>query len=122
MSDTFDGPLGLPALHHLLGGLPAVADAGTSEQFDTLLERPGLRIERIVSTGQSSPEGFWYDQHEHEWVLVLQGSAGLAFDDKPDDVITLRPGDCLQIDAHRRHRVAWTATGEVTVWLAIHFA
>ncbi|MBI2309206.1 MAG: cupin [Rhodocyclales bacterium] len=104
---------------NLYAGLPSHPEAG--ERLDALLARPGLRIERIVSTGQASPPGFWYDQNEAEWVLLLQGAAGLRFADEPA-AQALRPGDWLYIAAHRRHRVEWTAAGEATVWLAVHFA
>lgn len=90
------------------------------EQFRELLSRPGLRIERIVSTGQSSPEGFWYDQPEGEWVLLIQGEARLRFADEAEDR-SLRAGDFLDIAPRRRHRVEWTPDGETTVWLAIHY-
>ena len=91
------------------------------EQFSELLKRPGLRIERIVSTGQCSPPGFWYDQPDGEWVLLIQGSARLRFADEPE-ARTLNPGDFTDIAAHRRHRVDWTAPGQPTIWLAIHYA
>ncbi len=92
-------------------------DSG-AEQFLELLSRPGLRIERIVSNGQASPPGFWYDQPQGEWVLVLQGEARLAFEDEPAPRL-LRQGDFVDIAAHRRHRVESTATP--TVWLAVHY-
>ncbi len=104
---------------NLYDDLPASPEAG--ERFDALLARPGLRIERIVSTGQASPPDFWYDQDEAEWVLLLQGAAALRFADEPAERV-LRPGDWLYIAAHRRHRVEWTAAGEATVWLAVHLA
>ncbi|WP_434516833.1 cupin [Dechloromonas sp. ARDL1] len=91
------------------------------ELFSELLKRPGVRIERIVSTGQASPPGFWYDQPEGEWVLLLQGEAGIRFEDAPEP-LALTPGDFLEIAPHRRHRVEWTHPGQATVWLAIHFA
>ena len=101
-------------LHNLFEDLRPTED----ERFDTLLDRPGVRIERIVSTGQASPPGFWYDQAHDEWVVVLQGSAGLLVEGQPER--TLRPGDVLLLPAHCRHRVTWTAEGEPTVWLAVH--
>jgi len=106
---------------NLFSGLPSQPDPKAAEQFDTLLARPGMRVERIVSTGQASPTGFWYDQPQQEWVVLLTGSAGLAFADTPDQTLVLRPGDAVTIAAHRRHRVEWTAPGETTVWLAIHY-
>ncbi|HMV54789.1 MAG TPA: cupin [Rhodocyclaceae bacterium] len=104
---------------NLFAGLPP--GQARDEEFDALLSRPGLRIERIVSTGQCSPPGFWYDQAEGEWVLLLAGAARLRFADEDADR-ELRPGDWLDIAPHRRHRVAWTAPGEATVWLAVHYA
>ena len=109
--------MNLPA--NLFAELPSTATV--DEQFNELLSRPGLRIERIVSTGQSSPPGFWYDQAEGEWVVLLQGQATLRFADTPEPV-ELAPGDFIDIAPHRRHRVESTDPGQTTVWLAIHFA
>ena len=92
-----------------------------SEEFRELLARPGLRIERIVSTGQASPPGFWYDQADGEWVLLLQGAAGLRFADEAAPR-ALAPGDFVDIAPHRRHRVEWTLPDQPTIWLAIHYA
>jgi cupin 2 domain-containing protein len=102
---------------NLFNPLPGALAA---EACTALLERPGVRIERIVSQGQASPPGFWYDQQQHEWVLLLAGAAQLRFEgaDRPLD---LRPGDCLEIPAHRRHRVDWTAPDQPTVWLAVFY-
>jgi cupin 2 domain-containing protein len=94
--------------------------AGGDEQFASLLERPGLRIERIVSTGQASPPGFWYDQTQGEWVVVLRGRAKLRFADEPA-ARELGPGDHVDIAAGRRHRVDWTTPAEPTVWLAVYY-
>ena len=102
---------------NLLSPLP---DAGVSERVDALLTKPGLRIERIVSRGQASPPGFWYDQAEAEWVLVLAGSARLRFADEAEARV-LGPGDWLEIAPHRRHRVDWTDPAAPTVWLAIFY-
>jgi cupin 2 domain-containing protein len=90
-----------------------------NEQVEALLARPGLRIERIVSTGQASPAGFWYDQPQDEWVIVLRGAAALLVEGEAER--TLGPGDFLFLPAHKRHRVTWTAPDEPTVWLAVHF-
>jgi cupin 2 domain-containing protein len=77
-----------------------------SEEWITVLEQNhAVRIERIVSDGQASPDGFWYDQEEDEWVLLVRGSAVLAFE---DETVELRPGDYLLIPAHRKHRVEST--------------
>jgi cupin 2 domain-containing protein len=88
------------------------------ELCQTLLAKPNVRIERIVSKGHHSTEDFWYDQAQDEWVLVLQGQARLSFID--NDSVELNAGDYLLIPAHRQHRVDWTAPDEETVWLAIH--
>ena len=90
------------------------------ELFTTLLESSGVRFERIVSHGHASSEGFWYDQHQHEFVIVLKGAARLRFDDE-DHAIELKPGDFVNIVAHRKHRVEWTTPDEPTVWLAVHY-
>lgn len=89
-----------------------------AEQFVDLLSRPGLRIERIVSSGQTSAPGFWYDQPQAEWVLLLQGEASIRFEDESAPRL-LRAGDFLDIVAHRRHRVESTAAD--TLWLAVHY-
>ena len=91
----------------------------SEESFLDILNRGTVRIERIVSHGHRSPEGFWYDQDWDEWVLVLSGRAGLQIEN-PRATIELRPGDHLLIEAHTRHRVAWTDAQENTIWLAVH--
>ena len=92
-----------------------------SEQFVELLSRPGLRIERIVSTGQSSPPGFWYDEPTGEWLVVLSGAATLTFENEPAPRL-LKMGDTLDIAPHRRHRVEATHPTLATIWLAVHYA
>ena len=91
------------------------------ELVETLLTAGKLRIERIVSRGHASPEGFWYDQPEQEWVLVLQGAARLRFEGSREP-LEVNPGDYVHIPAHQRHRVEWTTPQEPTIWLAIHYA
>ena len=90
------------------------------ELLETLIERESFRIERIVSTGQSTPQGEWLDQDLDEWVVMLSGNAQLVFEATPEP-IDLRPGDYLNILAHRRHRVEWTDPAVPTIWLAIHY-
>ena len=106
------------ATGNFFAGLPKGYEV--AERFETLLERPGLRIERIVSTGQASPQGFWYDQPNDEWVVLLSGSAGLRFEDEVE-IHSLQPGDWLLIPASRKHRVEWTDATQPSVWLAVHF-
>ncbi|MEW6166014.1 MAG: cupin domain-containing protein [Pseudomonadota bacterium] len=103
---------------NLFDDLPQGAEE--AERFDLLLRQPGVHIERIVSTGQASPPGFWHDQEQGEWVVLLTGTATLRFENEAAPV-DMRPGDWLHIAPHRRHRVERTAAGEATVWLAVHF-
>jgi cupin 2 domain-containing protein len=100
---------------NLLSNLPT----SLPEELTTVLQQGhGIRIERIVSHGHSSPEGFWYDQPEDEWVVVLKGAAQLEFEDSTRE---MGPGDFVNIPAHKKHRVAWTSPDEPTVWLAVHY-
>jgi len=99
--------------------LTGVDPSAPDEAFAALLTLPGVKIERIVSTGQSSPPGFWYDQGWAEWVLVVSGSAGVQFADEPEPR-RLTAGDYLYIAPNRRHRVTWTDPDLPTVWLAVH--
>jgi cupin 2 domain-containing protein len=88
------------------------------ELITTLLDAGTVRIERIVSHGHRSPDGFWYDQDQHEWVVVLLGAARLRFE---DGTVEMKPGDFVNIPAHKKHRVEWTTPDEPTVWLAVHY-
>ena len=89
------------------------------ETFAQLFGAENVRIERIVSHGQASPAGFWYDQDHAEWVMVLSGSAGLRIEGEAAER-NLAPGDYLLLDAYVRHRVEWTDSTQPTVWLAVH--
>jgi cupin 2 domain-containing protein len=102
-------------MRNLFSSIPAdIPD----ELVDKLLETDSVRIERIVSRGHSSPDGFWYDQDESEFVVLLKGAARLRFE---DGEIELKPGDSVNIPAHRRHRVEWTTPAEPTIWLAVFY-
>ena len=98
----------------------AVPDELAVEEFAALVEGGGVRIERIVSTGQRSPEGFWYNQDQDEWVVVLKGHATLEMEGD-EAGFEMKPGDWILIPARHRHRVAATADDKPTVWLAVHF-
>lgn len=98
---------------HIPAELPA-------EAVDLLAAGGGTRIERIVSKGHSSPPGFWYDQEEDEWVLLLRGEASLRFEEG-DRLVHLVPGSHVHIAAHERHRVEWTKDDTETVWLAVFY-
>jgi cupin 2 domain-containing protein len=87
------------------------------EIFESLARSGAVRIERIISAGHASPPGFWYDQDEHEFVLVLQGHAVIGLPD--GSRIELNPGSWLHLPAHQKHRVLATAHDQPTVWLAV---
>ncbi len=91
----------------------------SDEQFDDLFVTPNLRIERIISTGQTTPLDAWYDQAQDEWVMVVAGSARLQIEGEPQER-RLEVGDWLLLPAHCRHRVTWTQSHPATVWLAVH--
>lgn len=109
----------LPMMHsgHFYREAPA---ALPDEVIQTLLAAGELRIERIVSREQHSPPGFWYDQDEHEWVILLQGAARLRFADG-DRALDLEPGSYVHIRAHERHRVEWTTPDTDSIWLAVFY-
>ncbi len=96
-----------------------VPDSIPAEVIQRLAANGHVRIERIVSHGHTSPDGFWYDQEEQEWVIVLKGAARLQFE---DTVVDMRPGDFVNIPAHQKHRVEWTTPDEPTIWLAVFFS
>ena len=89
------------------------------EVFEDLLKKDGVRIERILSQGQTSPENGWYDQDEHEWVMVLQGAGIITFEDGRE--VKMEKGDFLNIPNHHKHKVSWTDPDQVTVWLAVFY-
>jgi len=90
------------------------------ELFDTISSTDDVKIERIVSRGHASPEGFWNDQENNEFVLVVRGSAGLKLENE-DDIVVLKAGDYFNIEAHVKHRVEWTDSTCETIWLAVHY-
>ena len=93
-------------------------DTIPEELFEVLLEGKGVKLERIISTGQITPEDQWYDSHQDEWVMLIKGNARLLFEDEKE--VHLQLGDYLFIPAHKKHRVSWTDPDEVSVWLAFH--
>lgn len=97
-----------------------IQDGIKDELIETIIRTAGFSIERIVSHGHSSPEDFWYDQDEHEWVVLLKGSAVLSFEG-PSESVTMNPGDYINIAKHQRHRVEWTDPEQETIWLAVFY-
>lgn len=104
-------------MRSLLEGIP---DELPEEIFDIICSTDNVRIERIVSRGHASPEGFWYDQEKDEFVLVVKGIAGLRLENQ-EDIVVLKAGDYLSIGAHVKHRVEWTDARCETIWLAVHY-
>jgi cupin 2 domain-containing protein len=90
------------------------------EIVEVLTESPHVRVERIVSAGHASPDGFWFDQEKSEWVLLLRGEAKLQFAGESSSRY-LTAGDYLLIPAHKKHRVEWTTPHGPTIWLAVHY-
>ncbi len=102
MNNIFDLPSSLP----------------NKELFESLVSADNILIERIISTGQTTPPGEWYDQDQDEWVILLQGFASLSYADGSE--IKLTKGDYLFIPAHQKHRVEYTSSEPTCIWLAIH--
>jgi len=98
-----------------------IPNLAKDEIFETLLKTHRFELERIISSGQATPSGQWYDQPTDEWVILLKGSAGLIFEGEKE-VMVLHPGDYVHISAHQRHRVEWTDGEGKTVWLALHYS
>jgi len=104
------------SLNNIFKAIPKNLEA---EVFERLVDSDGVRIERIVSKGHKSPESGWYDQDQNEWVMVLRGKAKLSFED--GSTITMKEGDYINIQAHRKHKVEWTHPTIETIWLAVHY-
>jgi len=97
-----------------------IKNQSPEEIFETIIKTNQFKIERIISSGQSTDKGKWYDQGVDEWVLLLKGSAGLLFENNNEEII-MKPGDYVNIPAHQKHRVEWTDTNEETIWLAVRY-
>ncbi|MCB2182738.1 MAG: cupin domain-containing protein [Desulfobulbaceae bacterium] len=97
-----------------------IPDKIPEEIFENILQNDSFILERIVSKNHATPAGEWYDQKKDEWVILLQGAAGLLIEGEKNPV-TLKPGDHILLPAHLKHRVEWTAADEETIWLALLF-
>jgi len=91
----------------------------TEEVFDILAQSKDVKIERIVSKGQSSPSSRWYEQEQNEWVIVLKGEAVISFEHGKE--IDLKVGNYINIPAYTKHRVNWSDPNTETIWLAVHY-
>jgi cupin 2 domain-containing protein len=100
-------------VHNLLQSSEKPANA---EESKTLFTADDVRIEQIVSHGHASPDGFWYNQPDAEWVALIKGSATLLVEGQGS--LNLGAGDYLLIPAHVRHRVEQVS--DDAVWLAVH--
>ena len=103
-----------PKIENIHSNIPAHLD---DELVSILHRRPGVRLERIVSQGQSSPPDFWYEQDEDEWVMVAEGAARLEFEHEGE--VEMGPGDHVFLPAGCRHRVSWTDPSQDTIWIAL---
>ena len=101
----------------IFDGVPAIFPG---EWVERIAGKKGVRIERIVSRGHASPEGFWFDQAETEWVFVAKGAARVRFEEN-DTVVEMRGGDHIIIPSRARHRVDWTTPDEDTIWIAVFY-
>ena len=104
-------------MNNIFSNIPASLP---DELVDILAEHQNIRIERIVSRGHTSPDGFWYDQDQSEFVLVVSGEAELRFEGE-NDPVRMQAGDYLVIPANRKHRLEWTSPDQDTVWLAVFY-
>jgi len=102
-------------LNNLFTGIPDKLD---KELFEILQQNEHVKIERIVSKGQTSPEKGWYDQAQNEWVLVIKGEAIITFENKE---VFMKAGSYIDIPAHTKHKVSWTNPQLETIWLAVHY-
>lgn len=90
----------------------------SEERFFEIFKNETIKIEKIVSNGQKSPQNFWYEQEKNEFVLVLEGFAIVEFEDFE---VELKKGDCLNIKAYQKHRVKFTSQTEPTIWFAVFY-
>ncbi|HET6348433.1 MAG TPA: cupin domain-containing protein [Candidatus Krumholzibacteria bacterium] len=109
--------MAMPPPKNLFSDIPAALPA---EFVQRMAGGKGVRIERIVSRGHASPEGFWYDQAETEWVVLVKGSACIRFEEG-GETVEMKVGDHLVIPPRARHRIEWTARDEDTVWIAVFY-
>ncbi len=97
----------------------SIPDNLDEEVFNLLLQNNQIKIERIISKGQSSPKSGWYNQDKNEWVIILKGEALISFE--KDEGVSLKMGNYLHIPAHTKHKVKWTAPETETIWLAVFY-
>ncbi len=89
------------------------------EIFEDIISKNDVKIERIISYGQSSPKKGWYNSRKNEWVMILKGKAILSFKNSAD--VKLKKGDYINIPANTKHKVSWTLPDKETIWLAVYY-
>ncbi len=97
-----------------------IKNQSPEEIFEPIIKTNQFKIERIISSGQSTDKGKWYDQDVDEWVILLKGSAGLLFESNNEKII-MKPSDYINIPAYQKHRVEWTVADEETIWLSVRY-
>jgi cupin 2 domain-containing protein len=89
------------------------------ELFQSILSNGNLSIERIISTGQKTPENQWLEQDKNEWVILLQGETEIMFKGEKSKILTA--GDYVHIPENTKHKIIKTSTEPVCIWLAVHY-
>ena len=94
-------------------------DLKGAEIIDTVIGGGGnFRLERILSKSSASADGFWYDQPEFEFALVLDGFAEL--ESESGGLVKLEKFEVVVIPPHFKHRVARTSPR--CLWLTVFAA
>ncbi|HOH83982.1 MAG TPA: cupin domain-containing protein [Bacteroidales bacterium] len=96
-----------------------LASQSKEEIFNPLFSSKNIKIEQIISSGQTSPARGWYDQEQHEWVVLVEGEATLEFENSQKK--KLQKGDYIFIPAHTKHKVFYTSANPPCIWLAVFF-
>jgi len=102
-------------LNNIFAEIPDELD---NELVQVLQQSDNIKIQRIVSKGQVSPETGWYDQQQNEWVIVIKGEAVIAFEQTE---VAMQAGSYINIPAHTKHKVSWTHPDIETIWLVVYY-
>ncbi len=100
------------SIFNLLDNIPSTS---IDEIFKTIVSNDNVKIERIISYGQTTPKDYWYDQDENEFVYIVQGKAKIKYDDGTIHILNIN--DSLYIQAHQKHQVIYTSNP--TIWLTV---
>ena len=102
-------------LNNIFAEIPGDLD---NELMQVLQQSDNIKIQRIVSKGQVSPESGWYDQQQNEWVIVIKGEAIITFEQTE---VAMHAGSYINIPAHTKHKVSWTHADLETIWLVVYY-